>query len=83
MDGFFVPEDVAARLTQLYREYLDWWLTTRERRWFPRGGVGLPDFVDFVYLPVLREHSDWWIKLFNDVAPLTYNRWDRATFTGS
>ncbi|MGH6692952.1 MAG: hypothetical protein ACREF4_19975 [Gammaproteobacteria bacterium] len=80
VDGFFVPDDVAARLDGLYRDYVDWWLTTPARRWFPRAGVGVSDFVnqDFVHLVVLREHTDWWVMLFNDAAPLTYNRWDRA-----
>jgi hypothetical protein len=49
-------------------------------RWFPRDGIGLSDFEnqDFVHLVVRPEHAEWWVKLFNDAAPLTYNRWDLA-----
>ena len=80
VDGFFVPDDVASRLDGLYRDYVAWWKTAPERRWFPGGGIGLSDFdeQDLVHLVVLREHAEWWIKLFNDAAPLTYNRWDRG-----
>src|SRR5712692_6745367 len=70
VDGFFVADDMASRLGGLYRDYVKWWLTAPERRWFPRGGLGLPDFDDFVHLVVLREHGEWWIKLFNEAAPL-------------
>lgn len=80
VDAFFVSEDVAERLSGLYGDYLSWWRarTTPERRWFPRHGVGIPDFCDFVHLTVLRQHADWWIRLMNEAGPLTYNRWDRA-----
>jgi len=76
MDGFFLPEDVASRLDGLYREYVAWWQRAPERRRFPRGWVGLSDFEnqDYVRLVVLCEHADWWIKLFNEAASLTYNR---------
>jgi hypothetical protein len=80
VDGFFVSDDVASRLAGLYRDYVAWWRTAPEQRWFPRHGLGLSDFEnqDFVHLVVLREHDEWWIKLFNGAGPLTYNRWERA-----
>jgi hypothetical protein len=80
VDGFFIPDDVATRLAGFYADYIDWWKlpTTPERRWFPRGILALPDFNDYVHLTVLREHAEWWIKLLNEAAPLTYNRWDHA-----
>ena len=80
VDGFFVPDDVASRLGDLYRDYVAWWRTTPLWRWFPRHGVALSDFEnqDFIHLVALREHADWWVTLFNEAGPLTYNRWDRA-----
>src|SRR3989442_8521093 len=44
VDGFFVPDYVASRLDGLYRDYVAWWRTAPERRWFPRGLIGLSDF---------------------------------------
>jgi hypothetical protein len=83
VDGFFVPDDVASRLAGLYRDYVAWWRTTPERRRFPRDSIGLSDFEnqDFVHLVVLRDHAEWWTRLLNEAAPLTYNRWDRAVAT--
>lgn len=80
VDGFFVPDDVASRLSDLYRNYVTWWRTVPERRWFPRHGIGLSDFEnqDFVHLVVLSDHAEWWITLFNEAAALTYNPWDRG-----
>jgi len=80
VDAFFVPSEVAGHLTRLYADYVEWWKaeTTAERRWFPRDGIGLDHFNDFVHLVVLREHAAWWTTLLNEAAPLTYNRWRAA-----
>ena len=78
IDGFFIPATIADRLSSLYAQYVEWWRlpTTPERRWFPKHGVGLSLFEDFVHLVVIREHADWWVNILNEAAPLTYNRWD-------
>ena len=78
IDDFFVPEDVAGRLFDLYGRYIAWWVQSPARRWFPRDGVGNSDFSGPIYVVVLTEHAPWWIRLFDEAGPLTFNRWDRA-----
>ena len=77
IDDFYVPEDVAARLFDLYGRYVAWWVGSPARRWFPNEGVGNSPFAGPVYVTVLSEHATWWIRLFDEAGPLTFNRWDR------
>lgn len=77
LDAFFVEEAVRQRLEELYTAYVRWWgQEARARRQrFPRGGVWLCHFNDWTGICVLPEHAEWWIELFNQAAPLTYDPW--------
>lgn len=75
IDAFFIPMEIEERLNQLYRQYLDWWVTPGNpaRRCFRT--LYLSNMHDYVNVCVLTEHAQWWIDLFNQAAPLTYNQW--------
>jgi hypothetical protein len=76
VDGFFVELELAKRLTQLYKEYINWWLydlTLRE----PRDWVTHSIFNGNAGIVVHRDHAQWWIDLFNEAAVFTFSPWRR------
>jgi hypothetical protein len=75
-DYFFLPEDMAERISTLYSTYIRWWLdSAAHRRHFPRGGLGHGFFRDYCSVTVLREHAPWWIRLFREAATLCVDPW--------
>ena len=72
VDGFFVERELAERLTELYAQYLGWWLHDLTLR-KPRGWVPYSTFYGCAGIVVHRDHAQWWIDLFNEAAVFTYN----------
>jgi hypothetical protein len=75
-DYFFLPDDVARRIADLYLAYLDWWMAERPRE-FPRRGLGIGGFHDYCAVTVLREHAPWWVDLYREAATLCFDPWAR------
>lgn len=66
---------VADRLRHLYRAYLNWWLDkkTPERKRFPKGGMTITSFRDYIHITVLTEHAEWWVTLMDQAAAFMFD----------